>query len=91
MRKHRPSVGIRSLKANLSAWIKRAAKGEIIDVTDRGRVVARLSGAAGQGEAATLPGGAALLVRLARERRPGWRRDGSANVDRYLAEEVRGS
>jgi antitoxin (DNA-binding transcriptional repressor) of toxin-antitoxin stability system len=90
MGKRRPSVGIRLLKANLSAWLKRAANGEIIDVTDRGRVVARLSGALRDGPASPA-GGAALLVRLARERRPGWRRDGSANVDRYLAEDIGGS
>jgi len=90
MGKRRPTVGIRSLKSNLSAWIKRAAKGEIIEVTDRGRVVARLSGALRDPEAREA-GGARLLLRLARERRPGWRRDGAANVDRYLAEDVRGS
>jgi len=90
MGRRRPSVGIRSLKANLSAWIKRASNGETIDVTDRGRVVARLSGTSHEGEA-TPAEGAALLVRLAGERRPGWRRDGSANVDRYLAWDLRGS
>jgi prevent-host-death family protein len=29
-------VGIRELKASLSAWLDRAARGEIIRVTDRG-------------------------------------------------------
>ena len=29
-------VGVRELKANLSAWLERAAGGEIVRVTDRG-------------------------------------------------------
>ena len=37
------SVGIRELKARLSEYVKRASAGEVIEVTDRGRVVARLS------------------------------------------------
>ena len=35
--------------------------------------------------------GAALLVALAREPRPGWRADGSENVDAYLREDERGA
>lgn len=35
-------VAIRELKANLSAFIRRAAAGELITVTDRGRPVAVL-------------------------------------------------
>lgn len=35
-------VGIRELKADLSAWVKRAAAGEPVVVTDRGRPVARI-------------------------------------------------
>ena len=35
-------VGIRDLKANLSAFVKRAAAGEVIVVTDRGTATARL-------------------------------------------------
>lgn len=30
-------VGIRELKRRLSAWVERAAKGEVIRVTDRGK------------------------------------------------------
>ncbi|MGE5048198.1 MAG: hypothetical protein ACM3PC_06500 [Deltaproteobacteria bacterium] len=37
------------------------------------------------------PEGAALLLSLAREPRPGWRSDGAANLDRYLNEETRGT
>ena len=35
-------VAIRELKASLSAYVKRAAAGELITVTDRGRPVAVL-------------------------------------------------
>ena len=35
-------VGIRALKQNASAVVERAAKGEVITVTDRGRPVAQL-------------------------------------------------
>ena len=36
-------VGIRELKAHLSQYVKRAAQGETIRVTDRGQVAAVLS------------------------------------------------
>jgi antitoxin (DNA-binding transcriptional repressor) of toxin-antitoxin stability system len=36
------STGIRNLKANLSHYLRRVASGEIVLVTDRGRVVAEL-------------------------------------------------
>jgi prevent-host-death family protein len=39
---HMASVGIRSLQQNASAVVSRAEAGEVIDVTDRGRLVARL-------------------------------------------------
>jgi len=35
-------VGIRELKAHLSAYLERAARGEVIRVTDRGRAKAVL-------------------------------------------------
>ena len=38
------TVGIRELKARLSEYVSRAANGEQIVVTDRGRPVARLVG-----------------------------------------------
>ena len=38
------TVGIRELKAKLSEYVSRAANGEQIVVTDRGRPVARLVG-----------------------------------------------
>ncbi|RIK08341.1 MAG: type II toxin-antitoxin system prevent-host-death family antitoxin [Acidobacteria bacterium] len=36
------SVGIRALQQNASAVVARAARGEIIEITDRGRPVAQL-------------------------------------------------
>lgn len=36
------TVGIKQLKNELSEWVRRAAAGEEIVVTDRGQVVARL-------------------------------------------------
>ena len=41
------TVGIRELKAKLSEYVSRAASGEEIVVTDRGRPVARLIGLEG--------------------------------------------
>ena len=41
------TVGIRELKAKLSEYVSRAANGEQIVVTDRGRPVARLVGLEG--------------------------------------------
>jgi prevent-host-death family protein len=40
--KHMERIGIRSLKVNASAIIRRVAAGEVMEVTDRGRPVARL-------------------------------------------------
>ena len=37
-----PRVGVRELRQNLSVYLRRIAKGERFDVTDRGRVVALL-------------------------------------------------
>lgn len=41
-------VGVRDLKARLSAYLKRAAADEVITVTDRGRPVAVLGPPPGQ-------------------------------------------
>jgi prevent-host-death family protein len=41
--KYMAEVGIRALKQNASAVVARAAAGEVIVVTDRGRAVARLT------------------------------------------------
>ena len=38
-------VGVRELRNNLRAWLERAAGGDDVVVTDRGRPIARISGA----------------------------------------------
>jgi len=48
-------VGIRELRQDASTWVRRAAAGEIVEVTDRGRPVAQL------GPIATPPRGLAAL------------------------------
>lgn len=40
---HMERIGIRELRQNASAYIKRAEQGETIELTDRGRPVARLT------------------------------------------------
>jgi prevent-host-death family protein len=37
------TVGVRELKARLSAWLKRVAAGERVTITDRGKPVALLT------------------------------------------------
>ena len=65
------SVGIRELKARLSRHLEDVRRGEIILVTDRGKVVAELRPA----------GSAAEPVRDEFERRiQGWLRDGRVRV-----------
>jgi len=59
------TVGIRELKARLSAVLREVQRGDVVLVTDRGRVVAELRapGAAGP---ASMARGAGGLARLAR-------------------------
>lgn len=70
-------VGVRELKAKLSEYVGRAAAGETVIVTDRGRPVARLTGLD-----ATTP--------LSRGIEEGWieppRRTTLAKVQRHQAE-----
>lgn len=40
---HMDRIGIRELRQNASEYVRRAERGETIEVTDRGRPVARLS------------------------------------------------
>ncbi len=40
------AVGVRDLKANLSRYLREVERGEVVLVTDRGRVVAELRAAA---------------------------------------------
>lgn len=53
---------MRALQQNASGVVKRAAAGEIIDITDRGRLVARIVPALGGGMEALRSAG---LVRIA--------------------------
>lgn len=41
--KHMGEVGIRALKQNASEVVRRAAEGEVITITDRGRPVAQMT------------------------------------------------
>ena len=45
----REAVGVRALQQNASEVVKRAAAGEIVDITDRGRLVAHLVPASSTG------------------------------------------
>lgn len=44
------SIGIRELRQNASTYVARAASGETIEVTDRGRPVARLTPSGPRGD-----------------------------------------
>lgn len=66
------TVGVRELKAKLSEELRAVARGEVILVTDRGRVVAELR-APGSGSTR----GAGLLD----QRLEAWVRDGRARID----------
>lgn len=57
---HMERVGIRELRQNASEYVRRAEAGETIEVTDRGRAVARL---------APLPKAESVLDRLIAEGR----------------------
>ena len=43
MREERSTVGVRELRQNLSKYLRRVARGETLEVTDRGRAVAVLA------------------------------------------------
>lgn len=70
-------VAVRELKAKLSAYLKRAAAGERITITDRGRVVAMLVPVAGQADLSIgveegwlAPASQAQLPAVVRQRAP---------------------
>ncbi|MCY4193218.1 MAG: type II toxin-antitoxin system prevent-host-death family antitoxin [bacterium] len=69
-------VGVRELKAKLSEYIGRAAAGEVVIVTDRGRPVAQLAPLAG-------------FSAVARGIEEGWieppKRAGLAPIERFVA------
>lgn len=45
------AIGVRELKARLSAYLRDVERGEVVLVTDRGRVIAELRAASGQAAA----------------------------------------
>jgi antitoxin (DNA-binding transcriptional repressor) of toxin-antitoxin stability system len=55
------AVGVRELKNRLSAYLREVARGEVVLVTDRGRVVAELRRPSGEQPATTLDGALARL------------------------------
>jgi prevent-host-death family protein len=58
------SVGIRALQQNASAVVRRAAAGEIVEITDRGRAVALLVPLADDNLASLLAAGVVRPARL---------------------------
>lgn len=71
-------IGVRELKEHLSEYIDRAARGEVIRVTDRGRARAVL---------APLPG----VSRLEEGAREGWLRPGAGAPPRTVSRHVAGA
>lgn len=69
------AVGIRELKARLSEYIRRVRAGEVILVTDRGRVVAELR------EPGSMRGPEGVPAGLAELSRRGLARIGTGNDD----------
>lgn len=59
--KHMSTVGIRALKQNASQVVARAAAGEVVTITDRGRPVAQLVPVPGGRVAALIASGRARL------------------------------
>jgi prevent-host-death family protein len=59
------TVGIRALQQNASAIVRRAAAGEIVEITDRGRAVALLVPLASDNVAAMVAAGVVRPARLA--------------------------
>jgi prevent-host-death family protein len=66
---HMETIGVRELQQRASSVLRRVARGEVLGVTDRGRLVAVLQPASAATGAAALV--AAGRVRLARHR-DGW-------------------
>jgi len=83
-------VGIRQLKARLSEYLERAARGEVIRVTDRGQAKAILAPLPGRGRIEE--GIAAGWIQPARGRARGpWRRFRSSRSIAEVLDEDRGS
>jgi prevent-host-death family protein len=83
-------VGVRELKARLSEYLDRAARGEIIRVTDRGQPKAMLAPLPGHSRVEE--GIAAGWIRAAKDRPSGpWRRFRASKRVADLVDEDRGT
>ena len=80
-------VGVRELKAQLSAYLKRAAAGEVITVTDRGRPVAVLGPPLGGVDLETAQAEGWLAPAASRGLRPVRRQRARATVLQALGED----
>jgi prevent-host-death family protein len=78
-------VGIRALKQNASEVVARAARGEVIVVTDRGRAVATLTPLVGSRLAQMISSGAARPARRSIASLPA-PRSGPSLADAVLAD-----
>ncbi len=83
-------IGVRELKAKLSAMLDRAASGELITVTDRGRPVATLGPPLGEVDLTTAIEAGWLAPASANGLRPTRRYAASARVLDVLAEDREG-
>jgi prevent-host-death family protein len=83
--KHMEEVGIRALKQNASEVVARAANGEVIVVTDRGRAVAKLTPLTGSLLAQMISSGAARPARRSIASLPA-PRSGPSLTDAVLAD-----
>ena len=85
---HMERVGIRALQQNAAAVVSKAAAGEIIEITDRGRPVAQLIPMAGGRLAALIAAGAARPRRrsLDSSDKPIAHRPGTPTLGALLAE-----
>ncbi len=80
-------VAVRELKARLSAYLERAAAGELITVTDRGRPVAVLGPVLGTIDLAAAVAAGWVTAASARGLRPVRRHRSAASVGQTLAED----
>ncbi len=80
-------VGVRELKARLSAYLERAAAGELITVTDRGHPVAVLGPVLGAVDLGAAAAAGWLTPASTRGLRPVRRHRSAATVAQTLAED----
>ncbi len=80
-------VAIRELKARLSAYVERAAAGELITVTDRGRPVAVLGPVLGAVDLGAAAAAGWVTPASTRGLRPVRRHPSATSLDQTLAED----